>query len=63
VVSDEVAAKLVRHPGDLSLHGVKTMSAMAADTLAAHAKVSLPATVLTAERHRAAADGSPLPNR
>ena len=63
VVSDEVAAELVRHPGDLSLHGVKTMSAMAADTLAAHAGVSLPATVLTAERDRAAADGSPLPNR
>ena len=60
VVSDEVAAELVRHPGDLSLHGVRTVSAMAADTLAAHAKVSLPATILAPEADRGAADGSPL---
>jgi len=63
VVSDEAAVELARHQGDLSLRGARTLSALAADVLAANASVSVPVTVRMPEQDRAAADGSPLPDR
>lgn len=62
-VSDEAAVQLARHQGNLSLRGMRTFSAIAADALAANARVSLPITAHVPTEDRTPAEGSRHPNR